>query len=381
MSMDDLRKKIDNIDEKLLGLFEERMKVVSEVAAFKKANNLPTLDREREAEKMRALFGKTSPQIEPLAYTLFDTLFELSRSYQNTVRESTSSIYKEISHAIENTDKLFPVSATVACQGVEGAFSQIACERIFKRPEIQYFKTFDSVFSAIENGFCNYGMLPLENSTAGSVNKIYDLMQSKDFKIVKSVRLKIDHNLVAPKDVRLEDVREIFSHEQALSQCAGYLEQLGNNIKITQCENTAEAAQIVADSDRKDAAAICSSNCIQLYDLNCLAKDIQDKSNNYTRFICISKKLEIYPGADRTSIMLVLPHRPGALYKALARFYALGINLIKLESRPLPDRDFQFMFYFDLETSVYSEEFAKLMEGMQEFCQEFKYLGSYTESV
>jgi chorismate mutase/prephenate dehydratase len=381
MSLDELRKKIDNIDERLLNLFEERMNVVSEIAAYKHANNLPTLDRGREAEKLRTLSGKINPQLEPLAHTLFETLFELSRSHQNTMRESTSSLYREICHAIENTDKLFPASAAVACQGVEGAFSQIACERIFKRPEIQYFKTFDSVFSAIENGFCNYGMLPLENSTAGSVNKIYDLMQSRDFKIVKSVRLKIDHNLVAPKGIRLEDIREIFSHEQAISQCAGYLEQFGSEVKITRCENTAEAAQMVAGLGRKDAAAICSWSCIKLYDLNCLAKDIQDRSNNYTRFICISKQLEIYPGADRTSIMLVLPHKPGSLYKALARFYALGINLIKLESRPLPDRDFQFMFYFDLETSVYSKEFAKLLEGMQEFCEEFKYLGSYTETV
>ena len=389
MSLDDFRNKIDSIDEQLLGLFEERMNVVSEIAKYKQTNNLPTLDRGREAEKLRALSGKVDSQLEPLAHILFDTLLELSRSHQSTIRKTASDLYKEISNAIENTDKLFPASAAVACQGVEGAFSQIACERIFKRPDIQYFKTFESVFSAIKNGFCNYGVLPLENSTAGSVNKIYDLMQSGDFKIVKSIRLKVDHNLVAPKGVNLKDIKEIFSHEQAISQCAGFLEKLGPEVKITRCENTAEAAQMVAEmsagtaseSGRKDAAAICSSNCIHLYDLDCLAKDIQDRSNNYTRFICISKQLEIYPGADRTSIMLVLPHRPGALYKALARIYVLGINLIKIESRPLLDRDFQFMFYFDLETSVYSEEFAKLMEGLQEFCEEFKYLGSYTEVI
>ena len=154
MSLDELRSKIDAIDEKILGLFEERMNVVCEIAAFKQANNLPTLDRGREADKLRSLSGKISPQMEPLAHTLFDTLLELSRSHQSTIRESTSALYQEISRAIENTDRLFPASATVACQGVEGAFSQIACERIFKRPDIQYFKTFDSVFSAIKNGFC-----------------------------------------------------------------------------------------------------------------------------------------------------------------------------------------------------------------------------------
>ena len=381
MNLDELRKKIDTIDEQMIKLFEERMDVVSEVAEYKQANGLPTFDSRRETEKLRSLSGKVDPKLEPHAHTLFDTLFELSRNHQSTIRGSSSGLYQEINKAIENTEKLFPASAAVACQGVEGAFSQIACERIFKRPDIQYFKTFESVFSAIQNGFCSYGILPLENSTAGSVNKIYDLMQSKDFKIVKSVRLKINHNLVTQNGVQLKDIREIFSHEQAISQCAGFLEKLGADVKITRCENTASAAQMVAESGRKDAAAISSWNCIKLYNLNCLAKDIQDRSNNYTRFICISKQLEIYPGADRTSIMLVLPHRPGALYKILARIYVLGINLIKLESRPLLDRDFQFMFYFDLETSVYSEEFAKLMEGLQEFCEEFKYLGSYNEVV
>ena len=379
MSLNDFRERIDRIDDELLRLFERRMDVAREIAVYKKSENIPILDRRREAEKLNALAAKVSPDIAPLAYNLYDIMFELSRSHQSAAIQSVSPIYQEIQAAIENTDKLFPQSATVACQGVEGAFSQQACERLFKRPSIQYFKTFDNVFSAIENGFCDYGVLPLENSIAGGVNKIYSLMQTRDFKIVKSVRLKIDHNLVAHREVELADIREVFSHEQALTQCASFLEQLGPDVKLTRVENTAASAQMVANSDRRDSAAICSHSCIELYDLNCLARDIQDRSNNYTRFICISKKLEIYPGADKTSIMMVLPHRPGALYKALARFYALGINLIKLESRPLPDRDFQFMFYLDLETSVYGQELAKLLDGIQEFCEEFKYLGSYTE--
>ena len=381
MSLHEFRERLDKIDDQLLRLFEQRMNVVSEVAAYKKAENIPILDRRREAEKLNALAGKVSPEIEPLAHTLYDMLFELSRSHQSAAMQSGSLISEQIKTALQNTAPLFPQSASVACQGVEGAYSQQACQRLFARPGIQYFKTFDNVFSAIENGFCDYGVLPLENSIAGAVNKIYNLMHSRDFKIVKSVRLKIDHNLVAPPGVKLEDIREVFSHEQAIAQCAGYLEQLGPDVKLTRVENTAGAAEMVANSDRRDAAAICSHNCIELYGLNCLARDIQDRSNNYTRFICISKNLEIYPGADKTSVMMVLPHRPGALYKALARFYALGINLIKLESRPLPERDFQFMFYLDLETSVYNQELARLLEEMQQFCEEFKYLGSYTEVV
>ncbi|MCL2372402.1 MAG: chorismate mutase [Defluviitaleaceae bacterium] len=376
--LDNFREKIDNIDGELLRLFEERMAVVSDVAAFKKAEGLPVLDTKREAAKLQKISEKAAPGLESYSHILFETLFELSRSHQHA-SVGDASQYNEITDAIANTPQLFPQNATVACQGVEGAFSQLACQRIFKRPNIQYFKTFDSVFSAIENGFCDYGVLPLENSTAGSVTKIYSLMQSRNFKIVRSVRLKVDHNLVAPRGVALGDIKEIFSHEQAISQCAGYLEKLGPGVTITRCENTAAAAEAVATGGRRDAAAICSHSCIKLYDLNCLQRDIQDRSNNYTRFICISKKLEIYPGADRTSIMMVLPHSPGSLYKTLARFYALGINLNKLESRPLPDRDFEFMFYFDLETSVYSEEFVKLLSSLQEFCDEFKYLGSYIE--
>ena len=138
---------------------------------------------------------------------------------------------------------------------------------------------------------------------------------------------------------------------------------------------------MIAQSGRKDIAAISSRACAELYALNNLASSIQDKDNNHTRFICISKNLQIYPGADKTSIMMVLPHKPGALYRVLARMYVLGINVTKLESRPLPERDFEFMFYFDLETSIYSEEFAQLMCELDELCEEFKYLGSYSEVV
>ena len=138
---------------------------------------------------------------------------------------------------------------------------------------------------------------------------------------------------------------------------------------------------MVAQSDRSDVAALSSYRCAELYDLQCLESTVQDNGNNHTRFICISRKPEIYPGADKTTLMMILPHRPGALYKVLARLYALGINLQKLESRPLPDRDFEFMFYFDLETSIYSDEFVQLICELGDLCEECKYLGSYSEVI
>ena len=291
-----------------------------------------------------------------------------------------SPLYRDITNAIENTPKLFPQAPMVACQGVEGAYSQIACEKIFKNPFIMYFKNFEGVFNAIDQGLCQYGILPLENSTAGSVKKVYDLMIHHNFSIVRTFRLKIDHNLLTNPGAKLSDLKEIYSHEQAINQCSEYLQNL-TGVTIIPVANTAIAAEMVSKSGRTDVAAISSRSCAELYNLEVLASSIQDRGNNRTRFICISKNLEIYPGSDKTSIMMVLPHRPGSLYKLLARLYVLGINVTKLESRPIPDRDFEFMFYFDLETSIYSEEFVQLMCELEDLCEDFKYLGSYCEVV
>ena len=205
-------------------------------------------------------------------------------------------------------------------------------------------------------------------------------MMKYNFNIVRSTRLKVDHNLLAKKGTAISDIKEIFSHEQAINQCSEYIKKL-DNVKVTVCENTAMAAKMVAESDRTDIAALSSRSCASLYNLACLDSSVQDKGNNYTRFICISKKLEIFPGADKTSLMMVLPHRPGSLYKALSRFYALGISLVKIESRPLPDRDFEFMFYFDLDTPVYSPQFIQMICELDGLCEEFKYLGSYSEVI
>jgi chorismate mutase/prephenate dehydratase len=307
-------------------------------------------------------------------------LFELSRSYQGKRNLIPSPLRQQITDSIHNTPKLFPNSPMVACQGVEGAYSQIACEKIFKSPSIMYFKNFDGVFNAIEQGLCKYGILPIENSTAGSVNKVYDLMIKHNFSIVRTFRLKIDHNLLAKPGTKLSDIRTIYSHEQALNQCSEFLSTLPG-VKVIPVENTAVAAQMVSNSTDNTIAALSSRACATLYGLSTLASSVQDKDNNRTRFICISKELEIYPGADRTSVMMVLPHRPGSLYSVMARLNTLGINLTKLESRPLPDREFEFMFYFDLEISIYSEEFIELICELDEFCEEFKYLGSYSEVI
>ena len=380
MELSDWRKQLDEIDESLLDLFTKRMDIAAEIALWKKERNRPVLDLKREKEKLQRIEELSRPEISEYSFALFSFLLELSRCRQNRILQKESAETAEIETALRETANLFPEKAIVACQGVDGAYSGIACERLFARPNILYFSTFDAVFTAVEKGLCRYGVIPVENSTAGSVNAVYDLMVKHDFKIVRSVRIKIDHNLLVKPGTKLEEIREIYSHGQALTQCSSFLQRFPN-AKVIPCENTAVAAKMVSESDDPGVAALSSRNCAKLYGLEILLASVQDSGDNYTRFICISKNLEIYPGADHTSLMLVVRDEPGSLYNVLARFYALGINIHKLESRPILGRNWEYRFYFDLDASVYSPKFILLMGEIGDLCEEYEYLGSYSEVV
>ncbi len=380
MELEKLRKKIDRIDRELTSLFVERMGCSAAVAEYKREHGLPVLDAARERALLNKISELAGKDFEDYARTLYSTILDLSRSYQHTRLGAASALYNTINEAIDSTPRLFPERCLVACQGVEGAYSQIAAERLFRVPDIMFFSDWEKVFSAIETGLCRYGVIPIENSTAGSVKKVYDLMVSKRFKIVRTVRIKIDHCLLAKPGTKISDIKEIYSHEQAINQSSGFLATLPE-VKVTRVENTARAAQMVAESERGDVASLSSRACAQQYGLETLAGAVQDNGNNHTRFICITNKLEIYPGADRTSLMIVAPHKPGSLYRILSRFNSLGINLLKLESRPIPDRDFEFMFYFDLESPVYSPRLSQLLSELEQECDEFTYLGSYSEVI
>ena len=378
--LDHLRTKIDDIDQQLVNLFIARMKVSEEVAQYKKDNHIPILDSGRERQLLAKVAEQAGEDYANYTESLFRTIMAASRSYQNLKTGTPSKTYSTIQNALESTPNLFPQRPMVACQGVEGAYSQIACDSIFKSPTILYFNSFEHVIRAVEGGMCQYGILPIENSTAGSVNTIYDLMTAHNFSIVRSARLKISHNLLAQHGTKKDEIREIFSHEQAINQCAEYLSTL-RGVKITIVQNTAMAAKMVAESDRTDIAALSSRFCGEHYGLNIVESNVQDQDNNYTRFICISKNPEIYPGADRTSLMMTLPHKPGSLHHTLSKFYTHGVNLRKLESRPLPDREFEFMFYFDIETSIYAPEMEALFRDLEAESEEFRYLGSYQEVI
>lgn len=380
MKLEEIRKDIDKVDSQIADLFKERMALSLDIAKAKHEGNLPVVNASREKEILHRISNEVGEPLDGYARILFNTLFDLSRSYQNNYLSRVSDIGERIEKALEETPKLFPKKAVVACQGVEGSYSQAACEKLFEVPSTMYFNSFEGVFNAVEKGLCQYGILPIENSSYGSVGTVYDLMRNYNFHIVKSIRLRINHSLLAKPGTKLKDVKEIFSHEQAIGQCGEFLKTL-KDVKITICENTARAAKMVAESERDDVAAICSRDCMELYGLESLNNNIQVSDNNYTRFICISKNLEIYPGANKISLMLTLPHRPSSLYHMIAKFAALGVNLTKLESRPVPGSDFEFMFYFDMEASVYSPELVNLLGQLENQPELFVFLGSYSETI
>lgn len=378
--LEDSRKKIDETDKEIVRLFKERMKTAADIVEYKKANGLPIHDPQRERQLLSKIADLSGSEFADYGKVLYSTIMSLSKSYQRALLGIDSDVYSRIEEALEKTEKIFSETAKVACQGVEGAYSGIAAERLFSLPDITYCPSFDSVFDAIDKGECEYGVLPLENSTAGSVVKIYDLMMHHNFSIVRSIRIKIDHCLLAKKGTAFSDIKEIFSHEQAINQCSQFIKE-HPEIKFTPVANTAIASKTVAQSERNDVAALSSRHCAELYGLNNLISGVQDQGNNYTRFICISKNLEIYPGANKTTIMAATGDTPGALYQLLSLFFAQGINITKLESRPMPQRDFEYIFYLDLDVSIYSPKLKTVLSELERYSGEFRYLGSYTESV
>ncbi len=378
MQLDEIRKEIDQVDDRLTELFAHRMELAKQVAASKKESGKQVADRGREREILYRVTDGMSEEMAGYTRVLYQTLFELSRASQRRRLTNDSALPEKIKLSLEKTDASFPARAVVACQGTEGAYSQQACDRLFQMPKILYFKSFQGVIKAVAEGLCEYGVLPIENSIHGSVNQVYDLMEQGGFSIVRSLRLQVRHSLLSKKDVPLSQIKEIISHEQGLGQCSEFLATLPG-VKITPYDNTAEAAKFVAQSDRDDLAVICSDQCAEIYNLHRLAEGIQDSDNNFTRFICISRKMEIYAGANRISLLCSLPHTPGALYELVAKFNALGLNLVKLESRPIPGRSFEFHFYLDFEADVRNEATLSLLAEMDASPERFCFFGAYQE--
>ncbi len=377
--LSEIRQKIDGIDNQLTALITERLGIMQKVAESKRAQHKPIYDPARERDIIHRVTELAGKEHETEIRMLFTTLFNISKAKQRAMLEGSSELTAAIAAAAKSGNP-FPTRSLVACPGIEGSYAQQAVTKMFDIPTILYFNGFDKVFEAVEKGLCPYGILPVENSAAGSVVSVYDAMVKHKFYIVKSLRMKIDHVLLANPGATIDGIKEIASHQHAIAQCGAFLKK-HSGVKIVPSSNTAVAAKELSLEGGLDKAVIASRICAELYGLQILDDNIADTQMNYTRFICISKNLEIFNDASKLSIMLILPHRPGSLHELLSRFAAIGVNLTKLESRPIPGMDFEFLFTFDFEASPNDKRVLQLLDELSNDPEitHFSFLGAYGE--
>ncbi len=379
LDLTEIRGKIDKLDDELAALFVRRMALCAEVAAYKKQTAKAVRDASRENAIIARLTDGLSEKDAKAVDKLYRAIFDISRASQQELLAGDvkkSALFDELQNAVKS-DRFVP-SPAVACQGVEGAYSSLACRKLFEKPQILYFKDFESVFRSVESGLCRYGVLPFENSIHGSVTEVYDRLSKGKVKVAASVKLPIHHALLAADGRTLSDITEVYSHKQAVAQCSDFL-AAHRNIKVNICENTAMAAKMVAESDRRDIAAISSESCASLYHLHILGRDLQNSDVNYTMFYCITKEIEIVDEVDKAAFMFNIPNRTGSLADVLGRFAAYGINLIKIESRPICGKDFEFMFYCEADCKGLDEPLVRLLCELSQSLEVFRFIGAYKE--
>lgn len=371
--LDDIRLEINEIDEKMLELFKRRMDCSKAVAEYKTANNLPVLNEKREKEILDKVeenggeYGKT-------ARVFFSDIMDLSKTLQHNVMENNGDLNELIKSSSDNIPK---DGVKVAYQGLKGANGYEAALKLFPKGKVVSYKSFADVFSAVDNEEVNFGVLPVENSTAGSVSAVYDLILKHRFFIVGAYDMPIDYCLAALKQSELCDIEEVWTHPQSIAQCENYIDK--HNLKAVSRANTAVAARDTSLEKRLNVAAICSYRAAAEYGLKVIDNHIQDNDNNMTRFIIISKKLYIPEDADKISLCFNLPHVSGSLYSVLRRFNTLGFNLTKIESRPIAGSTFEYMFYLDFSGNVHSEDAVKFLCTLSREMPNFSFLGNYSE--
>ncbi|MCC8192187.1 MAG: chorismate mutase [Ruminococcus sp.] len=369
MDLQQLRGQINEIDEQILKLFEQRMNIASQVADYKIKNGLPVFQSSREQEIIDKVRSNVPQGLENGAEVLYNTIMDISKSqqYQELLPESASIDYEPFDFSMVNK---------IACPGTYGSYSEIAAKQISSTADIAFYNTFDDVFEAVINGECDYGILPIQNSTAGSVTQTYELMKRYNFYIVGGTRVKVEHCLAAREETQFEQIERALSHEQGLMQCSEFLKE--NAFKTKEYVNTALAAEFVKNSD-KPYAAICSEDCADEMGLKVLRRDIGNSSDNYTRFILISKNIMVTDDADIISVTLSTPHSRSALYRLLTKFSVSGLNLLRLENKPIATKDFDVIFYLDFEGSVKSREVVSLISELSSELSYFKFLGNFKE--
>lgn len=365
-NLNECRIKIDEIDKKLMALFEERMNVVVNVAKYKQKNNLPIFHKDRENEVIKKNVGRIEQEdLKPYADKLLHYMMDLSKDYQCEKigkREAALSKGREVK---------------IAFQGVEGSFGEEALIKYFGESyERKNYEDFEDVFKALKDEEVTYGVLPIENSSTGSITTVYDLLKQYDFHIVGETILRIEQNLLAIKGAKIDDIKEVYSHSQGIEQSSEYLKTLGDIKKIPYI-NTAISAKFVSDSKDKSKAAIASIKAAETYDLEILKRNINNAKENYTRFIIIGKNLETTELCNKLTISFTLENKAGNLYKELKAFYDNDINMRKIESRPMGNGSFNYFFYADIDGNLEHENIKNALNEIRKSTYEFKILGAY----
>lgn len=370
MDLQQLRDKIDETDSEILSLFMKRMELCRGVADYKKQHKMPVFQGGREQQVIDRIKALTNdPELENGTAALFTTIMDISKILQNRTILEGSPDYVCPPTQLDKAVK-------IGCQGTSGANSETAARMIFGNRDITYYRTFEDVFRAVQSGELDYGVLPVHNSTAGSVDSTYDLMAKYYVYIVSEVTVEINHCLAAKTNIPVSEISRVYSHPQALAQCSEFLS--GHSLKTAEYGNTATAAEKIAASDPAEKkAAVCSVECAERLGLEIIARNIADVSVNRTKFVCLSRNMQADPEADTISVMLKIPHTEGSLYRLLTKFYVNGMNLLRIESRPIKDGSFDVMFYLDFSGKITNTKVKATLKDLEENLEYFRILGTF----
>lgn len=352
-SLDDLRVEIDKIDDELATIFEKRMNVVKDISLVKKENNLPVLDSSREDDILEKNVIKVKDELQPYYLTFLKEMLEISKSYQRNILKKN----------------------LVGYQGTEGAFSYLATQEIYPTENKISFPTFEKAISAVENDEINSAVLPFENSYTGEVGEILDLLLKHDVYINKIIDVKIEQNLVGIKGSNLQNIERIYSHEQALTQCASFLQTL-NNVQLIPYSNTALAAKHVISLNNPKCAAITSKETAKLFNLEILKENINDDHNVSTKFITISKN--IAKVGNRFNLLFSVKEGKGQLLEIIKIFSNHDFNLESIKSRTMKNSPWKYYFYIEVDGDINSNKTKDLLKELNESCEFVKILGNYT---
>lgn len=377
--LEEYRAKIDAIDAQLSRLFLERMEVTGRVGKYKKAQGIPVLDAQREKQVIAAKTALTDdPAGKADLAALYESIMAISRRQQRKlVREGSEDRgYARWLKALE--DRRSPVERPrVVYQGEPGCYSEEAAAGFFgERVESKGLPWFDDVFAALSRGEADYAMLPIENSSTGSIRQVYDLLAQYDFSLVGEWQVKVEHCLAALPGVKLEDIKTVYSHEQGLMQCDKFLDGHRDWARVPVLDTAGSAKQVSETGDRA-VAAICSRRAAKLYGLEELAFPINHNAANVTRFVAVSPRLELREGRDKISAVFSLPHQSGSLHEILTIFAVQGLNLQKLESRPILGRGWEYLFFLDFTGELTAPGMDGVLHELSQLSADFRILGNF----